>query len=72
MDENENMNNEQPAPVVEKVSLKEIQQEKTKVNLDEDTPFNRLLKAAMALEGDDIKKAQAYLEKKIEKLKNLK
>lgn len=68
--ENENLN-EQPAPVVEKVSLKEIKQDQNSIDLEEDTPMNNLIKSMMALKGEDLDKAIAFVNKKLEILKKL-
>lgn len=69
--ENENLN-EQPTPIVEKVSVKQLKQEQNKLDLEENTPINNLIKSMMALEGEDLDKAIAFVEKKIEILKKLK
>lgn len=69
--ENENLN-EQPAPKVEKVSVKQLKQEQSKLDLEENTPINNLIKSMMALKGEDLDKAIAFVEKKIEILKKLK
>lgn len=69
--ENENLN-EQPAPVVEKISVEELKQEQNKLDLEENTPINNLIKSMMALEGEELDKAIAFVNKKLEILKKLK
>ena len=67
--ENELLNNE-PAPVVEKVTIKDVKEEKEKIDFNEDTPVNNFVKAAMALNDKELDKAIAFINKKLEKLKN--
>ena len=67
--ENELLNNE-PAPAVEKVTLKDVKEEKEKIDFEEDTPVNNFVKAAMALNDKELDKAIAFINKKLEKLKN--
>lgn len=69
--ENELLNNE-PAPVVEKVTIKDVKQEKEKIDFEEDTPVNNFVKAAMALNDKELDKAIAFINKKLEILKNKK
>lgn len=73
----ENKNNElneteQPAPVIEKVSLKNIETERNDIELEADDPINNLIKAALELDEEDLKKAIAFINKKLEILKNKK
>lgn len=70
--ENIELNNEQPAPTIEKISTKEIKNEQVKLDLEEDTPINNLIKSMIALEGEDLDKAIALVEKKLDILKKLK
>lgn len=69
--ENELINNE-PAPTVEKVSVKDLKNEKSKIELEQNTPVNNFVKAAMALSDEDLDKAIAFVNKKLEILKNKK
>ena len=73
----ENNNNElneteQPAPVIEKVSLKNIETERNDIELEADDPINNLIKAALELDEEDLKKAIAFIDKKLGILKNKK
>ena len=73
----ENKNNElneteQPAPVIEKVSLKNIETERNDIELEADDPINNLIKAALELDEEYLKKAIAFIDKKLEILKNKK
>lgn len=70
--DNNDLTTQEPAPVIEKVSLKEISQEQDVIDLEEDTPINNLIKSMMALEGKDLDRAIAFVEKKLEILKKLK
>lgn len=70
--ENIELDNGQPAPTIEKISTKEIRNEQVKLDLEEDTPINSLIKSIMALEGEDLDKAIALVERKLEILKKLK
>jgi len=69
--ENELINNE-PAPTVEKVSIKDLKDEKSKIELEQDTPVNNFVKTAMALSDEDLDKALAFVNKKLKLLKNKK
>ncbi len=62
----------QPAPVVEKVSLKDLKDEKEKIDFEENTPVNNFIKTAMALNDEDLDKAIAFVNKKLEIFKNKK
>ena len=72
--ENEIINEEeqQPAPVIEKVSLEDLGQERLNLDLEDDNLVNNLIKSMLALNEEELKKAIDYLDKKIEILKNLK
>lgn len=70
--DNEIINDEQIAPTIEKVSLKEIQNENTQQMLESDDPTARLIKSVLALRGPALEKALNFVEKKLEKLKNRK
>ena len=69
--ENELINNE-PAPVVEKVSIKDLKEEKAKIDFEQDTPVNNFVKTAMALSDEDLDNALAFVNKKLEILRNKK
>lgn len=72
--ENEIINDEeqQPAPVIEKVSIEDLDEERLNLDLEEDNLVNNLIKSMLALNEEDTKKAIEYLNKKIEILKNIK
>lgn len=70
--DNNDLTTQEPAPVIEKVSLEEINHEQDVLDLEEDTPINNLIKSMMALEGKDLDRAIAFVEKKLEILKKLK
>ncbi|MBR3885064.1 MAG: hypothetical protein IKJ33_01165 [Clostridia bacterium] len=70
--ENEIINEEQPAPVIEKVSLEDLDQERVMLDLEEDNLVNNLIKSMLALNNEELTKAIDYLDKKIEVLKKLK
>jgi len=72
--ENEIINEEeqQPAPVIEKVSIKDLDQERLNLDLEDDNRVNNLIKSMLALNEEELKKAIEYLDKKIEILKNIK
>ena len=70
--ENEIINEEQPAPIIEKVSLEDLDQERVMLDLEEDNLVNNLIKSMLALNNDELTKAIDYLDKKIEILKKLK
>ena len=69
--ENELLNDE-PAPVVEKVTIKDVKEEKEKIDFEEDTPANNFVRAAMALNDKELDKAITFINKKLEILKNKK
>lgn len=62
----------QPAPSIEKVSVAELRQEQSNLDLEADTPINNLIKSMLALEGEDLDKALVFVKKKLEILKNRK
>ena len=66
------INNNEPAPVVEKVSLKEVKQEKDIAKAEDDEIVNNLINSALALNEQEIQMAIAFLDKKIEILKKIK
>ena len=71
--DNEIINEEQqPAPVIEKVAISDLNQERTMLDLEEDNVVNNLIKSMLALNEEELKKAIAYVEKKLEILKNRK
>ena len=72
--DNEIINEEeqQPAPVIEKVSIKDLDQERLNLELEDDNLVNNLIKSMLALNEEELKKAIEYLDKKIEILKNIK
>ena len=73
MENKEVFNEEQPAPVIEKISLNDINKERANLEPDEaDVIIKNLLNSVLSLKKENIKKAIAYLDKKIEILKNLK
>ena len=70
--ENENLNEQQPAPVVEKVAKKELKTEKTKLDVDNNKVVKDFVDSVMALSDEELDMALAFVNKKLEKLKNLK
>ena len=70
MDNNDIKNNQ--SPTVEKISIKEIKSEQSKLDLEENTPVNNFIRAAMALSDEELDKAVAFINKKLEKLRNFK
>ena len=69
--ENNNLNNE-TAPVVEKVSLKTVKQEKAQASIEENEVLNKLVNSALAMTDEERLKAIAFLDKKLQILKKLK
>ena len=69
--ENNNLNNE-TAPVVEKVSLKQVKQEKAQASIEENEVLNKLVNSALAMTDEERLKAIAFLDKKLQILKKLK
>lgn len=70
--ENEIINEEQAAPVIEKISLMDLNQERVMLDLEENNLVNNLIKSMLALNDEELKKAINYLDKKIEILKKIK
>lgn len=70
--DNEKLENEQQTPVIEKVSLKNIEAERAELEMDEDNPFDRFIETSLKLNDEDLDKAIAFLKKKLEILKNRK
>lgn len=70
--DNEKLENEQQTPVIEKVSLKNIEAERAELEMDEDNPFDRFIETSLKLNDEDLDKAIAFLKKKLEILKNKK
>ena len=68
--EQNNINEQQPSPIIEKVSIKDIDIEKTKVSLEEDSPVNNFVKAAMALNDEELDLAITFLKNKLRKLQD--
>lgn len=69
--QNENLNN-QPAPVVEKVAKKVLKTEKNKIDVESNKVVNDFINTVMALSDEDLEKALAFVNKKVELLKKLK
>ncbi len=67
--ENENLINEQQAPVVEKVSAEAMTNEQAETQPATSSAFSDLIDSMLALNDKEIKKAIAYVEKQMEKLK---
>lgn len=70
--ENENLVNEQPTPVVEKVTLKDIEEENNKLSPEEQQLADELAASVLAMNEEELQKANAFLKKKLEILKNRK
>ena len=69
--QNENLNN-QPTPIVEKVAKKVLKKEKNKIDIQNNKVVNEFINTVMALSDDDLEKALAFVNKKVEMLKKLK
>jgi hypothetical protein len=69
--ETNNLNNE-TAPVVEKVSLKTVKQEKAQASIEENEILSKLVSSALAMTDEERLKAIAFLDKKLQILKKLK
>ena len=69
--ETNNLNNE-TAPVVEKVSLKQVKQEKAQASIEENEILNKLVNSALAMTNEERLKAIAFLDRKLQILKKLK
>ncbi len=70
--ENENLVEIQPEPVIEKVTLKEIEEENNKLSPEEQQLSDELANAVLAMNEEELQKAIAFVKKKIEILKNRK
>lgn len=57
---------------VEKISKKELKTEITKKEIEDNTPVINFINAAMALSDKELDKAIAFVNKKLEILKNKK
>ena len=57
--ENEVINEEQPAPVIEKISTSELTQERINLELEEDDVINNLIKSMLDLNNEELEKAIA-------------
>ena len=66
------INNEKPAPVVEKVSMKTVRQEKALAGAENDEIINNLINSALAMNEEELQKAIAFVQKKIDILKKIK
>lgn len=69
--ETNNLNNE-TAPVVEKVSLKQVKQEKAQASIEENEVLSKLVNSALAMTDEERLKAIAFLDRKLQILKKLK
>ena len=70
--QNENLNKEQPAPVVEKVTKKVLKKEKNKIDIETDKVVSNFINTIMTLSDEDLDKALAFVNKKIEIFKKMK
>ena len=70
--QNENLDVNQPAPVVEKVAKKTLKREKTKLEVESVKVVKDFVDAVMALSDEDLDKALAFVNKKLETIKKLK
>ena len=70
--DNEKIENEQQTPVIEKVSLKNIEAERAELEMDEDNPFDELIETSLKLNDEDLDKAIAFIKKKLDILNNKK
>lgn len=69
--ENENLV-EEPKPVIEKVTLKDIEEENNKLSPEEQQLADELAASVLAMNKEELQKANAFLKKKLEILKNRK
>ena len=67
----ENNLNDNPVSVVEKVSMQQIKQVQSELKSSENKTISNLIEAACALNDEEIDKAIAFLDKKLEMLKKL-
>lgn len=70
--ENENLVERQPEPVIEKVTLKEIEEENNKLSPEDQQLSDELANAVLAMNEEELQKAIAFIKKKLEILKNRK
>lgn len=70
--ENENLVEGQPEPVIEKVTLKEIEEENNKLSPEDQQLSDELANAVLAMNEEELQKAIAFIKKKLEILKNRK
>ena len=70
--ENEILNEQQPAPSVEKVSVKELKKEQGKLELENNKLVKDFIDSVMALSNEDLDRALAFLNKKLDMLKKIK
>lgn len=70
---NETINEEeQSAPVIEKVAKSDLKQERNKLDLENDSVASELINSMLALNEEELDKAIAFVKKKLEILKNKK
>lgn len=67
----ENKINNNSTAAVEKVSLKQIKQEKESIAASEDKVVTDLINAVLALNDEELDMAIAFVNKKLEKLEKL-
>lgn len=70
--QNENLSIEQPAPVVEKVAKQTLKSEKNKIDIENNKVINDFINTVWALSDEDLDKALAFVNKKLELLKKIK
>ena len=68
----ENKLTDNSTAVVERVSKKQIKQTQAEIKLSEDDAVSNLVKVAFEMTDEELDKAIAFLDKKIELLKKLK
>ena len=66
------INNNEPAPVVEKVTLKNVREEKVQSTLEDDAFLNKLVELAIEMSDEERLMAIEFLKRKIEILKKIK
>lgn len=66
------INKNEPTPVVEKVSIKTVRQEKASVEAENNEVINNLVNSALSMNEEEIQKAIAFVQKKIDILKKIK
>lgn len=70
--QNENLNIGQPAPVVEKVAKQTLKSEQNKIDIENNKVINDFINTVWALSDEDLDKALAFVNKKLELLKKIK